>query len=135
LDSLTEQSPRHLDMDKTLFEQIAGKHSVELASIKLYYHILADDRINKFFGDVDIVKQSRKMNAFLTYIFGGPSLYTGRTMRNAHKKAVAPGLSDEHIDAMLENVHITLNEMEIAPDLQKQALAKLEEHRDDVLCR
>lgn len=114
---------------------LAVKNAVELASIKLYYHILEDDRINKFFEGIDTKKQALKMNAFLTYIFGGPSLYTGRNMRAAHKNVVARGLSDEHVDAMLENVHTVLNEMEIAPNLQKQVFAKLEEHRDDVLCR
>lgn len=122
-------------MAQTLYDEIGGKNAVELASIKLYYHILEDDRINDFFKDIDIRKQSVKMNAFLTYIFGGPSLYTGRNMRKSHKSVVERGLNDGHVDAMLENVHTVLNEMEIAPELQKQVLAKLEKHRDDVLCR
>jgi hemoglobin len=122
-------------MEKTLFEEIGGKNAVELAAIKLYYHISEDERINQFFKDIDFRKQSTKMTAFLTYIFGGPSLYTGRNMRKSHKSVVAKGLNDKHVDAMLENVHITLNEMGVVPELQKQVLAKLEKHRDDVLCR
>ena len=122
-------------MEDSLYEQLGGRNAVELASIKLYYHILEDDRINHFFKDVDIKKQSVKMNLFLTYIFGGPSLYTGRNMRKSHKAVVEQGLNDSHFDAMLENVHATLNEMEIAADLQKQVFAKLEKHRDDILCR
>ena len=122
-------------MKESLYEAIGGKNAVELASIKLYYHIMEDDRINKFFEGIDTKKQAIKMNAFLTYIFGGPSLYAGRNMRAAHKKVVEKGLSDEHVDAMLDNVHTVLNEMEIAPDLQKQVFAQLEKHRDDVLCR
>ena len=122
-------------MKESLYEAIGGKNAVELAAIKLYYHIMEDDRINKFFEGVDTKKQAIKMNAFLTYIFGGPSLYAGRNMRAAHKKVVEKGLSDEHVDAMLDNVHTVLNEMEIAPDLQKQVFAQLEQHRDDVLRR
>ena len=122
-------------MKESLYEAIGGKNAVELAAIKLYYHIMEDDRINKFFEGIDTKKQAIKMNAFLTYIFGGPSLYAGRNMRAAHKKVVENGLSDEHVDAMLDNVHTVLNEMEIAPDLQKQVFAQLEQHRDDVLCR
>ncbi len=56
-------------------------------------------------------------------------------MRKSHKDVVARGLSDEHVDALLDNVHTTLNEMGIEPEIQKQVLAKLEKHRDDVLCR
>ena len=122
-------------MNQSLYEAIGGKNAVELASIKLYYHILEDERINKFFEGVDTKKQALKMNAFLTYIFGGPSLYTGRNMRAAHKDVVQRGLSDEHVDAMLENVHTVLNEMDIPRELQEQVFAKLEQHRDDVLCK
>ncbi len=63
--------------EPTLFEKIGGKNAVDLAAIKLYYHISEDDRINKFFENVDMRKQSTKMTAFLTCIFGGPYLYTG----------------------------------------------------------
>ena len=122
-------------MNQSLYEAIGGKNAVELASIKLYYHILEDERINKFFEGIDTKKQALKMNAFLTYIFGGPSLYTGRNMRAAHKDVVQRGLSDEHVDAMLENVHTVLNEMDIPRELQEQVFAKLEQHRDDVLCK
>jgi truncated hemoglobin YjbI len=44
------------------------------SAVKLYEHILADNRINRFFKDIDINVQARKMQAFLTYAFGGPSL-------------------------------------------------------------
>ncbi len=112
-------------MEKTLFKEISGKNAVELATIKPYYPISEDGRINQFFKGIDLRKQSTKITAFLTSIFGGPSLYTERNIRKSHKSVVAmPG-----------NVHITLNEMSVAPDLKKQILAKLEKHRDDVLYR
>lgn len=90
-----------------------------LPLLNFNYYILEDDRMNKFFKDVDMKKQSIKMNVFLTYLFGGPSFYTGRNIRKAHKNVVANRLNDEHVDAMLDDVHKTLNEMEIGADLQK----------------
>ena len=53
------------------------------------------------------------MSAFLTYIFGGPSLYTCRFMRRAHKNAVENGLNYEHFDAMIECVPEALDELKI----------------------
>ena len=122
-------------MNTTLYEKIGGKDTVEKAANFLYVNILRDDRINEFFKDVDIEKQKRKMTAFLTYIFGGPSLYTGKSMRKAHKKVVERGLSDEHVDAMMECVNATLRELGIKQDLIEEVISEIEKHRDDVLNR
>ncbi len=120
-------------MDSTLYEQIGGKETVEKATHILYANILRDDRINNFFESVDIEKQKRKMNAFLTYIFGGPSLYLGKDMRRAHKNAVKNGLDDEHVDAMMECVHTTLQELNISKDNTIKIVNVIEKHRGDVL--
>ena len=122
-------------MNPTLFEKIGGKEIVEKASHYLYVNILSDDRINHFFEDIDIEKQKRKMSAFLTYIFGGPSLYLGKDMRRAHRNAVASGLGDGHVDAMMECVRKALNELDIDSDAIDEVIQTIEKHRDDVLNR
>ncbi len=122
-------------MDQTLYEEIGGKEVVEKAANYLYVNIFRDERINQFFEDVDIDKQKRKMSAFLTNIFGGPSLYLGKDMRRAHKNVVNKGLSDEHVDAMMECVSLTLQEIGIKSDLIQRVLNEIEKHRDDVLNR
>lgn len=122
-------------MNPTLFEKIGGKEIVEKASHFLYVNILSDERINHFFKDTDIEKQKRKMSAFLTYIFGGPSLYIGKDMRRAHRHAVEGGLGDEHVDAMMECVRKALNDLNIDNDSIDEVIQTIEKHRDDVLGR
>ncbi len=122
-------------MDETLYQEIGGKDTVKKASHYLYVNILRDERIKGFFENVDIKKQELKMNAFLTYIFGGPSLYTGKDMRRAHKNAVENGLSDEHFDAMMECVKKTLREMNIGEPQIDKVINTIERHRDNVLNR
>lgn len=122
-------------MDQSLFEELGGQVTVEKASHYLYVHILDDDRINGFFENIDIEKQKRKMSAFLTYIFGGPSLYLGKDMRRAHKHAVENGLKDEHVDAMMECVKMSLSDLGIGKDLVTKVISKIEDHRNDVLGR
>ena len=122
-------------MNPTLYEEIGGKKTVEKAAYFLYANILQDDRIKHFFEDVDIEKQKRKMTAFLTYIFGGPSLYSGKSMRRAHKNAVENGLNDDHVDAMMECVRAALDQLDINNTLINKVTKTIEEHRDDVLGR
>jgi truncated hemoglobin YjbI len=120
-------------MDHTLYEELGGKKTVEKAAAILYVNILRDERINSFFEDIDIEKHQRKMSSFLTNIFGGPSLYLGKTMRKAHRNVVETGLNDGHVDAMMECVHATLKELNKDDALISKVMAQIEEHRDDVL--
>ena len=122
-------------MNPTLFEKIGGRETVEKASHFLYVNILLDDRIKAFFENTDIEKQKRKMTAFLTYIFGGPSLYLGKDMRRAHKNAVENGLSDDHVDAMMECVRKALDQVGVDGDSTDEVIKAIEAHRNDVLCR
>jgi len=122
-------------MDQTLYHELGGEKTVQKATFILYGHILRDKRIKVFFENVDIEKQRRKMDAFLTYIFGGPSLYLGKDMRKAHKKVVADGLKDEHVDAMMDCVRETLHDLEIDKGKVSQVVDAIEQHRDDVLNR
>ena len=59
----------------------------------------------------------------------------GKDMRRAHKHAVVNGLSDEHVDAMMECVKKSLTDLDIGKDLTTRVIGVIEKHRDDVLCR
>ena len=122
-------------MNPTLFEKIGGQETVEKASHFLYVHILQDEHIKHFFKDIDIETQQRKMSAFLTYIFGGPSLYIGKDMRRAHKNAVGDGLGDSHVDSMMECVRKALSDVQVDEESIEEVIKTIETHRDDVLGR
>ena len=62
-------------MNATLYEKIGGKEIVKKTSHHLYVNILKDELLNPFFENVDVKVQELEMNAFLTYVFGGNSLY------------------------------------------------------------
>ncbi len=122
-------------MNATLYEKIGGKEIVKKTSHHLYVNILKDELLNPFFENIDVKVQERKMNAFLTYVFGGNSLYTGKTMRRAHTEAVAAGLSDIHFDAMMRCVEKSLQESHVQQEHIDQVLPVIEKHRRDILNR
>ncbi len=118
----------------TLFEKIGGADAVNAAVEKFYKKVLADDRIKHFFEGVDMDRQAKHQKRFLTYAFGGAPSYPGKTMRIAHKRLVEDmGLSDEHFDAVLENLGKTLKELGVPDDLIGEAASIAESTRNDVL--
>ncbi len=122
-------------MTQTLFERIGGEDTVAKATHYLYVNLFRDDKLKPFFDNIDMQKQTYKMQAFLTMIFGGQTLYEGSSLRDAHKNAVAHGLSDEHVDAMIECVCITLKEMQINNNIIGEVAQRINQYRDEVLNR
>jgi hypothetical protein len=75
-------------------------------------------------------------NAALTFAFGGASQYNGRSMRTAHSRLVEQmNLSDQHFDAVAENLAATLQELAVSPDLVQEVLGLVETLRNEVLSR
>lgn len=119
----------------TLYERLGGEAVLDEAVDIFYRKVLADDRISAFFEDVDMDRQAGKQKAFLAMVFGGPTEYTGRDMREAHQPLVARGLVDDHVDAVIEHLGKTLEELG-ASEVDIEAVAAIANSvRDEVLNR
>jgi truncated hemoglobin YjbI len=116
----------------SLYERLGGEAAVDAAVDKFYDRVLADDRINHFFEGIDMVAQANKQKAFLTMVFGGPNNYTGKDMRAGHAHL---GLTDEHFDAVVENLGATLKDLGVPDTDIAEVAALVETTRDDVLNR
>ena len=119
----------------SLYEEIGGDGAVNAAVDIFYRKVLKDDRIKRFFDDVDMEKQAAKQKAFLTMAFGGPNNYTGLDMRKGHEHLVKRGLNDTHFDAVVEDLAATLKELNVSENLISQVAALCETTRNDVLGR
>ncbi len=119
----------------TLFEQLGGAGAVDAAVDIFYRKVLADDRISRFFDDVDMDRQRAKQKAFLTMAFGGPNNYSGLDLRAGHARLQKMGLTDSHFDAVIELLGSTLKELGVADGLVQQVAAIAESTRADVLGR
>jgi len=122
-------------MTQSLYDQLGGEPAVNAAVDIFYRKVLADDRISRFFDDVDMEYQAAKQKAFLTMAFGGPNNYSGKDMYEGHKHLLARGLNDSHVDAVIEDLGSTLKELGVKDELIGQVAAIANSVRDDVLGR
>jgi hemoglobin len=116
----------------TLYERLGGEAAVDAAVDIFYDKVLADERINSFFENMDMVAQAVKQKNFLTMVFGGPNNYQGKDMRNAHSHL---GLTQEHFDAVVENLANTLKELGAADSDIGEVATIANSVVDDVLNR
>jgi len=119
----------------SLYERIGGKAALDAAVDIFYAKVLADSRINDFFGGVDMASQRGKQKAFLAMALGALVTYTGKDLREGHAHLVERGLSDLHFDAVAENLVATLEELGVPQDLIGEVVAVVGPTRDDVLGR
>ncbi len=122
-------------MIDSLYERLGGAAAIDKAVDIFYEKVLADLRINHFFKDLDMKRQSAMQKSFLTFAFGGSTKYDGKTMRAAHASPVEKGLNDSHFDAVMEHLASTLEELSVPPEVIKEAANIAESVRNDVLGR
>lgn len=92
----------------SLYERIGGQNAVNAAVDVFYRKVLADNRVNQFFNDIDMDRQMAKQKNFLTLAFGGPNNYTDKNMREGHQNL---NLQDEHFDVIVSHLGNTLQEL------------------------
>lgn len=119
----------------TLYERLGGAAAIDQAVDIFYRKMLADDRVSEFFDDIDMDRQIAKQKGFLTMVCGGPNNYTGKDMRAAHKRLVAHGLNDKHVDVVIEHLGSTLKELGAADADIAEVAALANSVRNDVLDR
>ena len=119
----------------SLFERLGGAPAMQAAVDIFYRRMLSDDSVARFFDDVDMDGQIAKQRAFLTYVTGGPNEYTGEDMRAGHKRLVAMGLADEHVDTVVRHLGETLAELGADEESIGEVAALAESVRDQVLDR
>ncbi len=120
-------------MNRSLFERIGGEGAVKATVLKMYNKILDDDVLAPYFENIDVDKLRLSQTAFVTYAFGGPNHYSGKSLRIAHQDAVSHGLSDRHFDAVAQHLKIAMEELNIPDHLIAEALAIISSTRKNVL--
>jgi hemoglobin len=122
--------------ESALYDRIGGEAAV-MAAVDLFYRKVLDDELTKpFFEGLDIVAQTRKQVAFMTWAFGGPNEYRGKPLREAHAALVRDrGLGDEHFDRIAHHLEATLQELGVPAPLVAEALTIVGAQRGEVLGR
>lgn len=118
--------------EDSLYQKLGGKGAIDAVVEAFYVKVLADDRVKHFFDDVSMDKQRRKQKDFLSAAFGGPMPWTGKDMRKAH---TGMGLTEEHFNAIAENLVNTLKDFKVKQELIDQVVAIALTTKDDVLGR
>lgn len=116
----------------SLYQQIGGSAALTAAVDLFYVKVLADERVNHFFEDINMKTQNRKQKAFLAAALGAPIPWTGKDMRAAHAKL---DIRESDFNSIAENLQNTLTELKLDENLITQIMTIIARTKDDVLNR
>jgi len=116
----------------SLYQQIGGAAALTAAVDLFYVKVLADDRVNHFFEEVNMTTQNRRQKAFLAAALGAPVPWTGKDMRAAHANL---DIHEADFNAIAENLQATLTELKLDEKLVTRIMAIVASTKDDVLNR
>ena len=99
-------------MEATLYMKYGSRVTSGMAEC-LYDWLLDDPELAPFFKSVDIDRLREHVADFLSVLTGGPDMYRGRALREAHSDY---RISSAHFEMVMAHIAAAATELEIDPD-------------------
>ena len=104
--------------NETLYERLGGEPAIGAVVNEFYDRVLADDRVNHHFDDVDMAEQRSHQTKFLSAVTGGPMRYEGAEMATAHEELA---ITAAEFDVVAEHLDEALREFDV-DDADREAV-------------
>ncbi len=119
-------------MESTIYDAIGGAAVMEAAVERFYEKVWGDPELSRYFAGVDRDQLKDHQRAFLTMALGGPSLYLGRSLEDAHR---GRGITDAAFDRIIEHLCATLGSLGVPAGTVGEIADSLAPTRSDVVDR
>ncbi len=85
------------DQSATIYDTIGGYSALEVVVEDFYARVLDDEQLARFFTAANMSHLKDRQVAFFAALLGGPTPYTGASMRRAHR---GRGITMHHFDLL-----------------------------------
>ena len=118
--------------DDTLYNQLGGSEGLTTLVESFLYKIADNPKINHFFKDTDVLRFRNKLIEQWCELSGGPCTYTGDNMLRTH---AGQEISDAHFNALVEDLYIVMEELNIPVSAQNKLLYELAPMRNEIVSK
>ena len=118
--------------ETSLYHQVGGKKAISAVIDHFYVKVMADDRVNHHFEDVNMRRQQNRQKAFVGAALGGPEPWTGKDMRKAHKHL---SLTEEDFSIIATHLQAAMTEKGVSKEQVGKIMAVVATTKDAVLNR
>ncbi len=113
----------------SIYETIGGAGSVAVAVDQFYERVLADDQLAGYFVGIDLKRLKSHQRSFIAAAIGGPELYEGRPMKEAH---AALRIQPAHFDRVVVHLVDTLTSLGVPESVIGEIGGKLVPLRGEI---
>ena len=114
----------------SLYERLGGVDAIRAVVGDFHARIMADERISAFFRGVDDEDLKTKLTDLICQSTGGPCVYRGRTMREAHTEM---HVTNAHFDALVSDLVAALDRFNVPEREKTELLSALGGMRPDIV--
>jgi len=108
--------------DPSLYDRLGGSDAVEGAITEFYSRVLNDPQLAPFFDGVDMDKLARMQTEFFTVALGGPGVYAGMTLADAHR---GRGIEATHIATFTAHLLDTMSSRGMPRDAVDEVVSRI----------
>jgi hemoglobin len=112
-----------------IYDSIGGAGAVAAAVDLFYERVLADPELIGYFTGVDIATLKSHQRSFIAAAIGGPEIFRGRSMKEAHAHL---HVEPEHFDRVVDHLVATLTELAVPAEIIEQIGAALAPLKDEI---
>lgn len=116
--------------EDTLYERLGGRESIVAVVDEFYDRVMADERVNYYFEDVDMTRQRAHQAQFISSVTGGPVEYTGEDMATVHE---GMGITKEEFDAIATHLDDALETFDVPADERETVLEEIASYEDAIV--
>lgn len=117
---------------RSLYDRLGGYNAISAVVDDFVGNVAKDKRINKFFANANIPRLKGRLADQLCQASGGPCIYTGASMKDAH---AGMGVRNRHFDALVGDLVKSLNKFKVPKAEQKEIASVLLPMRKDIVTR
>lgn len=113
-----------------IYEELGGSDGVRTAVTVMYHRIVADPELAPWFEGIDTERLKSHQRAFLAAAFGGPQVFTGRSVGDAH---AGMEITDAAFDRVVQSLMTALADLGVENRAVLTVGARLEDMRGDIV--
>ena len=98
--------------DNSLYSQVGGEEAVRAVVTEFYNRVLEDQALAPYFRHKQRNGLEESQVQFFTQVLGGPKIYQGRSMADAHKNL---HITDKNFDRVAVHLKETLESLDLEP--------------------
>ena len=116
--------------DSSLYARLGGEPAIQAVVDAFYERVLADPTVNRFFKAKQMPELKQRQVEFFTTALGGPEIYQGRSMREAHQKL---NITGEQFDAVAGHLGDALAALGVDQESAGEVLEIIAPLKEDIV--